>query len=369
MTSYSPARDLVPTGWSPVYETVEGLGSFAGAATGGVDVIGRHAWQGNAAYGPDGRTIGSASYVYLRFRHAHLFGQVASNWRLEERIESDAGELVRLERKRSAAAGVVFPWTTIRRATFLRASLEIEDRHRENIGDTAALSAADPIRQDPTLVGGALGLSFRNVQSGLRSISAQDGVRMSASVDYLRATAGERWRSGWDLAGSVYRSFPSWTTAGRPVFAATARIAEQRGPAAGRLTAGGVGTTSVPEASDSDFEVRGYPPGFVAASALWSTRIEVRLPIARVSRGVGALPLYLRGLSGSWFMDSVGAASRVDRLGSPQLLSTGAELSSDITLFSFVSVRIRAGIGVPLKSLGPVSRGESRFYVTAGTSF
>jgi Tol biopolymer transport system component len=369
MTSYSPARDLVPTGWSPVYETVEGLGSFAGAATGGVDVIGRHAWQGNAAYGPDGRTIGSASYVYLRFRHAHLFGQVASNWRLEERIESDAGELVRLERKRSAAAGVVFPWTTIRRATFLRASLEIEDRHRENIGDTAALSAADPIRQDPTLVGGALGLSFRNVQSGLRSISAQDGVRMSASVDYLRATAGERWRSGWDLAGSVYRSFPSWTTAGRPVFAATARIAEQRGPAAGRLTAGGVGTTSVLEASDSDFEVRGYPPGFVAASALWSTRIEVRLPIARVSRGVGALPLYLRGLSGSWFMDSVGAATRVDRLGSPQLLSTGAELSSDITLFSFVSVRIRAGIGVPLKSLGPVSRGESRFYVTAGTSF
>jgi hypothetical protein len=68
-------------------------------------------------------------------------------------------------------------------------------------------------------------------------------------------------------------------------------------------------------------------------------------------------------------MDSVGAATRVDRLGSPQLLSTGAELSSDITLFSFVSVRIRAGIGVPLKSLGPVSRGESRFYVTAGTSF
>jgi hypothetical protein len=367
-TSYSPARDLLPTGWSPVFETVEGLGSFAGAATGGVDVIGRHAWQGNAAYGPDGRTVGSATYVYLRFRRAHLFGQVASTWRLEERIESDAGELVRLERKRSAAAGVVFPWTTIRQRMFFSASLEIEDRHREHIGDTAALFAADPIRQDPTLVGGSLGLTFGNVQAGLRSISVQDGVRMSASVDYLKATAGDRWRSGWDLAGSVYRSFPSWTTAGRPVFAATARIAEQRGPAAGRLTAGGVGTTAVLDAGDSDFEVRGYPPGFVAANALWSTRTEMRLPIARVSRGVGALPLYLRGLSGSWFMDSVGAASRVDRLGSAQLLSTGAELSSDITLFS-LPIRIRTGVGVPLKSLGPVSRGEARFYVTAGTSF
>jgi len=367
-TSYAPARDLFPTGWSPVFETVEGLGSFAGAATGGVDVIGRHVWQGNAAYGPDGRTIGSASYAYLRFRRAHLFGQVASTWRLEERIESDAGELLRLERKRSAAVGVVFPWTTLRRKTLVGASLEIEDRHRENIGDMTALSAADPVRQDPTLVGGALGLRFGNAQAGLRSISVQDGVRMSASVDYLKATAGDRWRSGWDVAASVYRSFPSWTTAGRPVFAATARIAEQRGPAAGRLTAGGVGTTAV-LAGDSDFEVRGYPAGFVAASALWNVRTEMRLPIARVSRGLGALPFYLRGLSGSWFIDSVGAASRVDRLGSPQLLSTGGELSSDITLFSFLPIRIRTGVGVPLKSLGPVGRGEARFYVTAGTSF
>jgi hypothetical protein len=153
------------------------------------------------------------------------------------------------------------------------------------------------------------------------------------------------------------------------VLAATTRIAEERGPAAGRLTAGGVATTAVLGSGNSNFEIRGYPAGFVAANALWSARIEVRLPLARVSRGLGTLPLYLRGLSSAWFMDSVGAASRVDRLGSPQLLSTGAELSSDITLFSFFPMRIRTGVGVPLKALGPVSRGEARFYVTAGTSF
>jgi hypothetical protein len=147
------------------------------------------------------------------------------------------------------------------------------------------------------------------------------------------------------------------------------RIAEERGPAASLLTAGGVGTTSVLEIGSSNFEVRGYPPGFVAAPALWSARTEIRVPIARVSRGVGALPIYLRRLSGSWFIDSVGAASGVDRLGSPQLVSTGAELSSDITLFSFFPFRIRTGVGVPLKTLGPVSRGEARFYVTAGASF
>ena len=372
-----PARQAVLPGARPVSDRLV-AGVRDGGGAGRASPAPRRAESMSSAgtsgrevprYGPDGRTIGSASYVYRRFPRAQLFGQVASTWRLEQRIESDAGELLRLERKRSAAVGVVFPWTTLRRTTLFSASARDRGPASRERRRRRRVSAADPIRQDPTLVGGGLGLSFGNTQAGLRSISVQDGVRMSASIDYLEATAGDRWRSGWEVAASVYRSFPSWTTAGRPVLAATARIAEQRGPAAGRLTAGGVGTTAVLDAGGSDFEVRGYPPGFVAASALWSARAEMRLPIARVSRGLGALPLYLRGLSGSWFIDSVGAASRVDRLGSPQLLSTGAELSSDITLFSFLPIRIRTGVGVPLKSLGPVSRGDARFYVTAGTSF
>ena len=366
---YSPVRDLIPTGWSPVLGGVEALGTFAGVATGGVDVIGRHQWQGSAAYGPGGRTMGSASYVYRRFPRAHLFGHVSSTWRLEQRVESGDAELLRLERKRSAAVGVDVPWRTLRRSTTFRASLEIEDRHRENAGDAVAVSAADPIQQVPALIGGRLGMSFGQTQAGLRSISVQDGIRMSAEIDYLTATADDRWRSGWEVAATAYRSFPSWTTSGRPVLAATVRVAEQRGPAAPRLTAGGLGTTAVFEDGGTNFEVRGYPTGFVAASALWNARSEVRFPITRVSRGLGASPLYLRGLSGSWFIDSVGAASRVDQLGAPQLLSTGAELSTDLELFSFLALRVRTGVGVPLKSLGPVSRGDARFYVAAGTSF
>ena len=150
---------------------------------------------------------------------------------------------------------------------------------------------------------------------------------------------------------------------------ASVRIAEQRGPAAASLSAGGVGSTSVLGSSTSNFAVRGYPAGFVAANAIWSAGTEMHLPIGRVSRGPGALPLYLRGFSGSWFIDSAGAAGRAATFGSPQLLSTGAELASDITVFSFVPIRIRSGVGVPLKALGPVSRGDARVYVTAATSF
>ena len=366
---YSPARDLLPTGWSPVVELTPEMGTFLGVATGGVDVIGRHAWGGTAAVGPDGRTIGSASYVYRRFARASLFGQVSSTWRLEQRFETEDGELLRLERKRSAIIGAVFPWATLRRQTLFSANLEIEDRHREHSGDAGAVSGAPPIEQAPTLAGGGLGISFGNTQAGLRSISVQDGVRLAASIDYLRATADDRWRSGWEVASSAYRSFPSWTTAGRPVLAATVRVAEQRGPAAVRLTAGGVGTTPTLGGGGAEYGARGYPSGFVAAGALWSARGELRVPVARVSRGLGASPLYLRGLSGAWFVDSVGAASRADRLGAPQLLSTGAELTSDVDLFSFLSLRIRTGVGVPLKSLGPVGSGEARFYMTVGVPF
>jgi hypothetical protein len=364
--SYSPARDLMPTGWAPVFGAVEELGIFSGAVVGGLDVIDRHEWQGLAAVGPGGRTIGSAGYAYRRFARAQLFGQVASTWRLEQRIETDGGELLRLERKRSAIAGVVVPWEAWRRAALFRANVEIEDRHREDIGDVAA-SAAEPLQQVPALVGGGLALSFRHTSAGVRSISAQDGVRMSVSVDYLKAPSSDRWRSGWEAASSAYRSFPSWTTAGRPLLAATVRVAEQRGPAASRLTAGGIGT--VLEEGSTNFEVRGYPAGFVAASALWSARTELRVPIKRVSRGTGAVPLYLRGLSGSVFIDGVGAASRVDLLGRPQLLSAGAEVSTDITVFSFPLLRLRTGVGVPLKSLDSVTRGDALVYVTAGTSF
>lgn len=366
---YKPGSDLIPRGWSPVFATVEELGLFVGGATGSVDVIGRHAWEAVGAYGPDGRTVGSANYAYRRFAHAAMFGQFASTWRLEQRIDTSVGELLRLERKQSAAFGVVFPWQTLRRAASISTSLQIEDRYRENAGDGLAVSTVPAIQQDPTLVGGGLGLRFGNVQAGLRSISVQDGLRAIAAIDYLKATEGDRWRSGWELGTSFYKSFPSWTTSGRPVFAVTGRIAEQRGPAAGRSTAGGLGTASIIEASSSDFEVRGYPPGFVAANAMWSARTEMRLPVARISRGLGALPFYLRGFSSSWFVDSVGAASSADRLGSPQLVSTGAELATDIDLFSFLPVRIRTGVGVPLKSLGPVASGDSRFYITAGTSF
>jgi hypothetical protein len=107
----------------------------------------------------------------------------------------------------------------------------------------------------------------------------------------------------------------------------------------------------------------------VAANAMWGARTELRVPVARISRGLGAAPFYLRRFSVSVFVDSVGAAPRVKQLGAPQLLSTGAEWSSDISLFSFMVTRVRIGAGVPLKSLGPVRRGDARVYVAAGTSF
>ena len=349
---YTPARDLFPRGWSPVFETVEELGLFAGGETGSVDVIGRHSWQAAAPTGRTAATAGSANYAYRRFAHAAMFGQFASTWRLEQRIESSVGELLRLERKRSAAFGVVFPWQTFRRATSVITSFQIEDRHRENAGDFSAVSAADPIQQDPTLVGGGLGLRFGNVQAGLRSISVQDGV---ADVRRDRLPQGDGGRSlaiglgAGRVALSIVSLMDDVGTTGA------------RGDRADRRTAG-------PRRRSSDRRWRGNNVDsrsrrFRLRGPRLSTRIrrgrraveradrDAPADRARQPRSWRAAVLSARLLS-SWFVDSVGAASRVDRLGSPQLLSTGAELSSDITLFSFFSIRIRTGVGVPLKASG-----------------
>ena len=130
--------------------------------------------------------------------HASSVGRYARDLTAEQLadVEAEAGELLRLERKRTAVLGVVFPWETFRHRTLFSANVEIEDRFRENGGDAAAILPPATIQQEPTLAGGALGMSFGNAQAGLRSISAQDGLRVSASLDYLKAPSDDRWRSG-----------------------------------------------------------------------------------------------------------------------------------------------------------------------------
>ena len=337
----------------------------------GVDVIGRHAWQGSAAYGPDGRadrirdatsTTGSGVRSCLVRSPRPGGSSSASNPRPASCCASNASD------PRPSASCFRGRRSGERRSS--AQAFEIEDRHRENAGDRAAMSAADPIQQDPTLVGGGLGLSVRQ-HAGGAAVDFGSGRRPHVDVGRLPQGHGRRSLALGLGCGRIRLSIVSimddgWTAGagGDRADRRTTRAGGQPPDRRRRRNDGGS------RGGDPDFEVRGYPAGFVAASALWSARTEMRLPIARVSRGLGALPFYLRGLV--WDRGSSTASGRragVDRLGSPQLLSTGAELSSDIALFSFVPIRIRTGVGVPLKSLGPVSRGEARFYVTAGTSF
>ena len=158
------------------------MGTFVGAATGGVDVIGRHQWQGSAALRtrrPCDSDRRATCIVDFLARICSV--TLSSTWRLEQRVEAGDDELLRLERKRSAAVGVDVPWRTLRRSTLFSASLQIEDRHRETRGDAVAVSA--PIRSSrvPTLIGGRLGLRLRPDPGRSAVHLGQDGIRMSAA--------------------------------------------------------------------------------------------------------------------------------------------------------------------------------------------
>jgi hypothetical protein len=344
-------------------EVLEGVGIFAGAESASADAIGRHAWQANAAAGAAGRVMGSADYSYTRYPHAWFFAHVEQDWRLEERVPTSGGDARRFERKRAAVAGIAVPFMGLRRQTIVHVAAEAEDRV-----DSWAAQPAPGARDIPDrpLSGLSTSVRFSTTSAGLRSISAQDGIRIFGSFDYLTGSGGA-WRSGREVALGLYRSFPSWTRAGRPVAAALVRVAEQRGPETSHLTAGGAGTGD--DIDSSTFIARGYPLGILASRAMWSVRAEARLPIARISRGIGTLPVYARSLSATAFADAVGAADRMGDPGGADLVSVGAELVGDVTFFSFVPLRVRAGVGVPVRPVRGVAVGEARVFVATGTGF
>ena len=322
-------------------------------------------------YGPGGRTIGSATYAYNRFRRAQLFGQVASTWRLEQRIESDAGELLRLERKRAGdrrrrvSVGDVSAKDAVQRG--LRGRRQASRKRRRPRG--AVRRRSDPPGSHPRRRRSRTERSATR-RRGCRSISVQDGVRM---IDVDRLPQGHGRRSlalglGCGRIGlSIVSIMDDVGTAGAG------------GDRADRRTAGTGGRSSDRRRRRNHVGSRGRrapTSRFAAIRRVLSrpARCGVRGPRcacrSRASAAVLARCRYICAASrhrGSSTASGRQAASMGwDRRSfcprAPKCRATSRSFRS-------LPVRIRTGVGVPLKSLGPVSRGEARFYMTAGTSF
>jgi len=103
------------------------------------------------------------------------------------------------------------------------------------------------------------------------------------------------------------------------------------------------------------FPVRGYPWGVRSGSTAWSTSAEYRIPLARVNRAPGNLPVYLDWVSGSLFVDAGNAwggetagSGFSNPRGAP-LVSVGGELIMNGLPLWTSSTLLRTGLAVPLR--------------------
>ena len=257
------------------------------------------------------------------------------------------------------------------------ANLEIQDTG--NIAKTAATlvpsRAPDPIRTGAGAVRRRSGRELRqHAGRGLWPIDL--GFRMacgmSASIDYLTATAADRWRSGWKVGG-VRLSIGS--------------VMDDRGAAGGRgnracgRTTGTGGrpsdrrrhwpTAAIFEEGGADFEVRcgarcpdSSRPGHYGARA---PNCACRSP---VSAGVSAHGRSIceacreRGSSTAPVQPAAPIGSVPRSFSQPAANPRATSICSVLSLSHPHRCRCAAE-----ELWGPVSRGEARFYVTAGTSF
>jgi hypothetical protein len=363
-------------------------GTFLGAATGGVDLVGRHAWDAWLAFSGGERGAWGAAYEYrgwapiaatslqpaLRLAAGREWDRLAA--------PAAAGEPYVDEREDVLSARTALLHRRFRSSASLGVGGELVSRRR--------LLFNAPGRRlldgDDQLLGATLSTFFSNTRSFPFSISEEDGItaqvglrwrwdqsattRVTGEGDTLRLDGGERQLSAWSAG---------YLALGRVAYANA--VAALRGSALLRDGPGasteGVGGTSGGSVAFGDalglgggrfLPVRGFPAGARRGTRAWSASAEVRVPLALLAFKPRPLPFYLDRLSAAAFADAGDATCGPDdpcasgRLGET-LLAVGGELWLSTSLLGG-GMLLRAGCGVP------VSGGSgARWYLQAGQNF
>ena len=328
--TYSPAGTALPQFWTPTVESDQG-DWVVGAATGAMDVLGRHAYGVEAGWSFNrGRPDWRAGYAYDRWRPT--FFAVAS----EDTDPWLTGEY----RIAEGSAGVV---TTARRVRWTRSILGEVHGSRETFDCPEGASGCEPGVAEIRL--GALrgGVTFDSARMFGYSISPEEGGRLGVTLESARAGALDGPASFSAVAdGRYYRR--AW-----PRHAAIAL----RAAAAGSW--GDEDARRVFSAAGSDAQGGGFRFGTDAiglirgldADRLFGTRaavvnLDYRFPIAHVERGLGTAPLLFRAVHGAAFVDAGHAWS--GRFARAHVrYAAGAELSLDAIIGYFVPLTFTAG--------------------------
>jgi hypothetical protein len=341
---YRPWSMLRPRFWTPWVETGDSQDRI-GVATGGSDALFRHAWALTALYGTKSeRTDWNGYYVYNRFR-ATLLATA------EDKTDvSSAGRL----RTRRANLQTLLPLRrTIRSLQALSVTYRREQQEmggaspsdRLGLGGIETAWALSSARQYPYSIspteGTRLRLAWLREAKALGSDLSLD--KFTADVrGYLRLL-GERDVVALRAQGGFTR--------GEPPFAKSFAV-------------GGYPDASLFDIVRTNPAVlRGYPDNAFTGRAFVAANAEYRFPLFSPQRGWRSVPLFLRHLHGSVFVDAAQAWSGEFRPADVKT-AAGASLGLD-TALSF-TLPLTAELTV---ARGFDERGETKVYFRFGLAF
>jgi Tol biopolymer transport system component len=341
-SAYAPWPTLPPTSWSPIVESDRNQ-TRVGAATGGADVLGYHAWAASATWRvaqPEDVPRVSAiapdwelAYAYARWRPTFWL-TASSDTSFFAGPPTDAGiPSINTLREREIEAGVILPVLRTRVSQSLQASIV---RAVDEFTFPDHVSTQDRF-------GPRAAWSIASAHSYGYSISPEDGAiagvtgelvrrAVGASEDASAATADARlYLPGFaDHHVVAIRGAGGASTGDRDLRRA--------------FLLGGAG----PNVSVVDFGheaislLRGFPADTFAGTHVALVNADYRWPIARPQRGTGTWPIFLHTIHAAVFGD-VGHAWTRAFAARDVKTSVGAELSVNLVAGYFLPLTATIG--------------------------
>jgi hypothetical protein len=325
--AYSPWSTLVPRFWTPTLES-DADEFVVGAATGSVDALGRHAYGIEAGWSTRSRPDWQIAYAYDRWWPS-VFAAVSDDtdpWRDGEHrtTEADVGMLLPLSRVRFAHRTLV--------------SVHLANETFD------CLSCEPSVAVEQDLAALRFGWEFNNSRAFGYSISAEEGGRFSMTAEVPRTALGADGNGvSSTMDGRLY-----WRV--RPRHAVIALRAAAAGSWGDReaqrlFSAAGNGpqTGGFGFGLDAIGLLRGFDEDDVVGTHAATVSADYRLPLMRIDRGVGTIPVFFRSLHGAVFVDIGHAWVDTARLADVRT-SIGAEISADTVLGFALPVTFSGGV-------------------------
>jgi hypothetical protein len=350
-SGYASWGSLRPHFWIPLALNNGAAGFFVGAATAGVDAVGRYSYlvQGLVSGSPL-RGQGSLFLISNALGSPTLDFSVSNDWSL---VGSDsAGHVVSSERRDAAIGATVLDqhwWSFVS----LRLGAEYQGRRYVSIPDTNLADICSGCTNRDR-IGAVATLALGSAVSGPLSVSLQDGVQASFLYRNRQEQGTDRWLSEARGRASAYLRLGPQIGFAYPVLAVRGALGSLDGPIPDSLSVGGVSSGAVDVGFGQTigtfrtFPVRGYPAGTLHGRHAATFTAEYRVPLALVGRLLGHLPIGADKFAFSMFGDLGDAWNPGEPARLHRLRSVGLELVGDLTISYDLPLRVRVGVAQPL---------------------